>query len=76
MGPLKLTRLAGDCTENGVCPAVDLSDTGTLVFTGPVVHDAVGLKVGPGEQAVELSIELVKEAMRALDDGRVLGQVP
>jgi hypothetical protein len=63
---MKLTRLAGGCGENGVCPAVDLTDQGTVVFTGPIaLYD--GLRAGPGEQSVELTVDMVREAMRALD---------
>lgn len=62
----RLRRLAGDCRPDDWCPAVDATDHGTLVFTGPVVQH-VGLRRGPGEQSVELSIDLVREAIRALD---------
>jgi hypothetical protein len=62
---MSLTRLAGGCGENGVCPAVDLTEKGTLVLTGPVVNYS-GL-AGPGEQSVELTVKMVREAMSALD---------
>lgn len=62
---MKLTKLAGDCKSDD-CPAVLLSDRRTLVFVGGVVSEADGLRVGVGEQAVELSIDLVREALRAL----------
>ncbi len=64
---MKLTRLAGTCDDPSLCPAVDLTDRASLIFTGPVVSHE-GLRVWRGEQAVELSIDLVKEAMRALDN--------
>lgn len=63
---MKLTRLAGRCEDPDFCPAVDLTDHETLVFTGPMVADD-NLRPGPDEQSVELSVELVKEAMRVLD---------
>lgn len=63
---IKLTRLAGKCDDPGYCPAIDLSERGTLIFTGPAVrYDA--LRAGPGEESVELSLEFVKEAMHALE---------
>lgn len=62
----RLRRLADDCDPERWCPAVDATDHGTLVFTGPVVRHA-DLRRGPGEQSVELSIDLVREALDALD---------
>lgn len=64
---MKLTRLAGTCKAVDICPAVDLTERGTLVFTGPIAYDDE-LRAGPGEQSVELTIEMVKEAMSALDN--------
>lgn len=61
-----LRRLAGDCGADGYCPAVDLVDDDKLVLTGPVVSYAE-LRCGPHEQTVELPIDLVREALRALD---------
>ena len=64
---MKLTRLAGTCNDLNTCPAIDLTEAGTLVFTGPAVR-FYGLRAGPGEQSVELAIDLVREAIRALDN--------
>jgi hypothetical protein len=62
---VKVTRLAKDC-KDGECDTVYLSDRGTLVLQGVAVSFAEGMKLGRGEQAVELPIQLVKEALRAL----------
>ncbi|SEF32437.1 hypothetical protein SAMN05421837_106234 [Amycolatopsis pretoriensis] len=62
---MKLRKLAGTC-DDGTCPNVYLSDRDTLVLQGDAVLTADGLAFGPGEQAVELSVDLVEEALRAL----------
>ena len=62
---MKLTKLSEECKE-GTCPAVYLSDRGTLVLQGNAVRRADGLLFGQGEQAVELPIALVREAIREL----------
>lgn len=63
---MKLTRLAGRCDDPGLCPAIDLTDRATLIFTGPTARSNE-MQAGHGEQSVELPIDMVKEAMRALD---------
>lgn len=65
---LGVTRLAGECDYDDVCPTVYGSDRATLVFQGPDAGHADGLRLGPGERAVELSIDVVREALRALDN--------
>jgi hypothetical protein len=65
---MKLTRLAGKCEDPDFCHAIDLTDHETLIFTGPVVADDK-LRRGPDEQSIELTVDLVKEAMRVLDAG-------
>lgn len=67
MDRLKLTRLNTGC-ENGNCPTVYLSDHGTVVVQGDHVSDADGLTLGAGEQAVEVSVQLLREALNALGD--------
>ncbi|WP_436501490.1 hypothetical protein [Actinokineospora sp. HUAS TT18] len=62
---MNLHRIAGDCRDED-CPAVYLSDRGTVVFQGDVVSLANGLRLGQGEQAVELPLTVVREAIRAL----------
>jgi hypothetical protein len=63
---MKLRKLAGTC-DDGTCPNVYLSDRNTLVVQGDAVLTADGLVLSPGEQAVELSVKLVEEALRALE---------
>jgi len=67
MRRLKLTRLSGEC-ENGNCPTVYVSDHGSLVVQGDAVSHADGLTLGNGEQAVEISVQLLREALSALGD--------
>ncbi|MEV6825826.1 hypothetical protein [Amycolatopsis sp. NPDC051102] len=62
---MKLRKLAGTCDDE-TCPTVYLSDRNTLVLQGDAVLSAAGLVFSPPEQAVELSVELVEEALRAL----------
>ena len=62
---MKLRKLAGTC-DDGTCPNVYLSDRNTLVLQGDAVPSAEGLVLSPREQAVELTVELVEEALRAL----------
>ena len=64
---LTLTKLSGDgdCYTNE-CPAGYVTNRGTLVFQGPAVGQAEELRLGKGEQAVEVPIEIVREALRAL----------
>jgi hypothetical protein len=62
---LQLTRLSGKC-DQGDCPAGYVSNRNTVVFQGLAVADAKGLRLGEGEQAVELPLDIVKETARAL----------
>jgi hypothetical protein len=62
---MELRKLAGTC-DDGTCPTVYLSDRNTFVLQGEAVPSAEGLVFAPHEQAVELSVELVEEALRAL----------
>lgn len=52
--------LAGACRD-GTCPAVYLTEGGTLVIQGPPVDGAP-----EGEARVELSPDLLKQAMERL----------
>lgn len=65
---LRLTRLTRQCEDVNTCPTVYVSDHGTLVFQGPDATCANGLELGAGELAVEISVDLAKEAIRAFDD--------
>ncbi|MBS2545959.1 hypothetical protein KGQ19_03670 [Catenulispora sp. NL8] len=64
---MKLTKLADppDCGSDD-CPAVYVTDSGTIVVQGDAVSQAEGLRLGAGEQAVEISADLLREALRAL----------
>ncbi|SHF26642.1 hypothetical protein [Streptoalloteichus hindustanus] len=63
---MKVTKVAGNCKQS-TCPAVYVDDAGSLVVQGAAVRNADGLQLGEGEQAVQISVELVREALRALD---------
>ena len=63
---MKLERIAEECSK-GTCPTVYFADNGNLVVQGKVVVGAEGLELGPDEQAVELPVELAREALGALD---------
>ncbi|MEU0788599.1 hypothetical protein ABZ342_00940 [Amycolatopsis sp. NPDC005961] len=63
---MKLKKLAGDC-EYDNCPAVYLTDRGSVLVIGATVADQAGLAVGPGEQAVELPLRLLEEAAGELE---------
>jgi hypothetical protein len=62
---MKLRKLAGEC-EYDNCPAVHLTDRGSVIVVGTTVADRAGLRVGPGEQAVELPLRMLEEAMSEL----------
>ncbi|MFC4084382.1 hypothetical protein [Amycolatopsis samaneae] len=62
---MKLRKLT-DCRIDE-CPTVYLSDRGTVVFQGNTVTS--GLRLGPGEQAVELPLEVVRQALPELSGG-------
>jgi hypothetical protein len=63
---VKLIKLSGPTCDNDDCPAVYASDRGTIVVQGDAVSHHDGLHLGAGEQAVEISTELLREALRAL----------
>ncbi len=62
---MKVRRVSVGC-EGGDCPTVYVSDRGTVVFQGDVVASAEGLRLGQGEHAVELPLDVVKSAIPAL----------
>ncbi|WIV53381.1 hypothetical protein [Amycolatopsis nalaikhensis] len=62
---MELKKLAGGC-EYDNCPAVHLTDRGSVIVIGTAVDDQAGLRVGPGEQAVELPLALLEEAVSEL----------
>lgn len=63
---MRLQKLAGTNCEVNECPTVYLSDRGTLVVQGDQVAEADGLTLGTGEQAVEIPLVLLREALSAL----------
>ena len=57
-----LTRIAGgDCGRDD-CPAVFTTDRGTLAIQGPDIDR----KTPAGESVVEIPLDVLKEAVRAL----------
>ena len=62
---MELRQVSG--CEGGECPAVYLAvEQGTAVFQGRQLTTADGVNPGPGEQAVELPLEVVRDALAAL----------
>lgn len=64
---MKVRRVSG-CKKTN-CPAVYISDRGTGIAQGMPVHHADGLQLGPGEMAVELPLDVLRDALRALEGG-------
>lgn len=62
---MKVEKLVGGC-DDGDCPTIYTTDRGTVVVQGGRVGQADGLKLGDGEDAVEIPLELLKEALSAL----------
>ncbi|NYI87953.1 hypothetical protein HNR02_001276 [Amycolatopsis endophytica] len=62
---MELRKIAGGCPDDD-CPTVYLSDRGTVVFQGNAV--TCGIKLGAGEQAVELPLAVVREALPKLSE--------
>lgn len=60
---MNLRQVSG--CEGGECPKVYVSDQGTAVFQGYALAPGI-LSVGPGEQAVELPLDVVRGALTAL----------
>jgi hypothetical protein len=65
---MELDQVSG--CEDTKCPKVYLSDRGTAVFVGTVLPAAESPGVGAGEQAVELPLSIVRDALDALAGGR------
>lgn len=63
---MKLRKVSG-CDDHE-CPAVYVSDQGTAVVQGNPVTDAEGLTLGDGETAVDLPLEVILDAVKALAD--------
>ncbi|WP_078906553.1 hypothetical protein [Streptomyces sp. NRRL S-378] len=59
---MKLTRLVSTC-DDGECPALFLTDRGTLVVQGGRVADH-GREIPAHETMVEIPMELIRRAIR------------
>ncbi|MFI5940343.1 hypothetical protein ACIBCB_08760 [Streptomyces uncialis] len=59
---MKLTRLVGEC-EEGECPALYLTNRGTLAVQGARITDH-GLEIPAHETLVEIPVELIRKAVR------------
>ena len=64
---MKLTTIRiirdGNCGDGDTCPTLALTDRGTYVVVGQAVTDTEalgGLRIGPGEFAVEVPPSLLK----------------
>ncbi|MCK9902293.1 hypothetical protein CC117_07695 [Parafrankia colletiae] len=64
---MRLTPLTVSCNTNG-CPAVFLSDSGSIVVQGDHVdRPPAAARLSPGEALVVIPRELLLEAVRHLD---------
>jgi hypothetical protein len=59
---VELTWIAGDSCGRDDCPAVFTTDRGTLAIQGRTVDR----KTSNGESVVEIPLDLLREAVRAL----------
>jgi len=66
---VKLVKVGGDgeC-KNGNCPTIYRTDRGTLVVQGYAVgpEQAEGLTIPAGESLVEIPLDVLQDAARAL----------
>ncbi|OLT29178.1 hypothetical protein BJF83_00800 [Nocardiopsis sp. CNR-923] len=64
---MKLTRVAGECSNRRSCPTVYASDRDTIVVQGYALtpEDLAEITLPEGENAVEIPLSLLKEAARA-----------
>jgi hypothetical protein len=62
---MRLTRLRGeDCPDGRTCPAVHMTESGSLIVVGRVVTDGevlAQMAIGDGELAVEVPATLLPE---------------
>lgn len=63
---MRVQRLAGECDFDD-CATVYLSDRGTMIFQGGLIRSVPDVRFSPGEGAVELPVNVVREALRELD---------
>ncbi|KUP95552.1 hypothetical protein [Thermobifida cellulosilytica] len=59
---MELVKIAGTCSKDD-CPNVFTTDRGTIAVQGYLV---AGLTIPEGEAVVEIPLELLREAARAL----------
>ena len=67
--PVKLVKVSGDADcKNGNCPTVYRTDRGTVVVQGYAVdsEQAEGLTIPAGESLVEIPLDVLQDAARAL----------
>jgi hypothetical protein len=65
--PLEVTLLAKSCADNG-CPAVYLTNRGTLVIQGyQVSAQEIGIELPPNEFLVEIPSDLLPAASPTAD---------
>lgn len=64
---MKLTQIAGECSNRRTCPTVYTTDRGTLVVQGYTLstEDLAEINIPDGESAVEIPLSLLQEAARA-----------
>jgi hypothetical protein len=67
---MKLRKVSG--CELLSCPTVYVTDRGTGVAQGMPVTEGEGLTLGPGEAAVELPLDVLRDALRTLQAEGVL----
>lgn len=62
--PMKMVKIAGDC-DNDDCPAVHVTDRGTVAVQGLLLDDTGAVRPSLGEAVVEIPLDLLVEAARA-----------
>lgn len=62
---MKLQLIAGDPCTGGQCPAVYLSDRGTVVVQGAKVSDAHDLDLPSGEVLAEVPLSLLHALLQS-----------
>ncbi|MCP3798421.1 hypothetical protein NLX83_04025 [Allokutzneria sp. A3M-2-11 16] len=65
---MKAHKIAG-CNKAD-CPTIYITDVGTALAQGTPVDDVDGVALGPGEIAVQLPLQVLKDAVAALEEGR------